>query len=138
FTLQDSVPLQNSPSLQKALLAACTQAFCCGLHESLVQATSSSQSGAAPCRQPDVPGWEFGSHVSMPLQNWLSLQKELSGVWMHPPAGSQLSWVQSIPSSHERSVPMRHPTIGSQDSTPLQTFPSLHEVGVCTQLSVVM
>ena len=93
------------------------------LHESSVQPTASSQSGA-------VPAWQLpsGPIVSAPLQNIPSSQSAWLGVCRtRLSTSSQLSIVQLIPSSKTSGIPYpdsSQSNVISHFSAPLQKFPS--------------
>src|SRR5205809_920822 len=64
-----------------------------GSQLSVVQTLPSSQLGGAPPSQPPPP------HVSLVLLPYTSLFRSVLLVWPQPLAGSQLSLVQTLPSS---------------------------------------
>jgi uncharacterized membrane protein len=100
------------------------------LQVSMVHGFTSSQSSGVPLVQ--TPAWQ----VSMPLQTSPSVHDVpfVTGVFWQPIIGSQVSAVQTFPSSQASGVPAVQ-TPAWQLSTPLQTSPSEHVVpsrtGVC-------
>ncbi len=97
-----------------------------------------------------VPAWQdpAPSQVSKPLQNRPSSHDvpAVTGSFMQPPTGSQLSKVQELKSSHCSGELDWHDPAPSQVSAPLHTSPSSHDVPAVTgvktqtpalQLSVV-
>ena len=95
--LQVSFSVHAFPSLQAALLLVWAQPVD-GLQVSSVQSLPSSQLGATP------PMHCPPLQVSLVVQALPSLQATWLAVWTQPLAGSQLSSVQGLPSSHEIGV----------------------------------
>jgi len=115
---QVSPVVQALPSSHGALLFAWTHPLA-GSHESVVQGLSSSQIGGAPPRQVPL------LHVSPVVQALPSLHGALLFAWTHPPAGSQESFVQGLPSSQIGGAPpMQVPPL--QVSPVVQAFLSSH------------
>src|SRR6266446_9945030 len=123
-----SVPLHALPSLHEVPFetAVCLQPAT-GSQVSVVQGLLSLQVSAVPAVQ--APAW----HVSTPLHTLPSLHEVPSGtaVCLQPVAGSHVSVVHAFASSHFSAVPAVH-TPAWHVSTPLHTFPSLHEVPLAT------
>jgi hypothetical protein len=89
-----------------------------GSHPSFVQDLPSSQPSAPPGTQ--VPFW----HVSPTVHAEPSLHFNVSSaVNLHPLVGSQVSFVQGLPSSQLSGAPEVQ-VAPLQVSTPLHTFPS--------------
>src|SRR5438552_1407737 len=95
--LQVSLGVQAFPSLQAALLLVWAQPVD-GLQVSSVQSLPSSQLRATP------PMHCPPLQVSLVVQALPSLQATWLAVWTQPLAGSQLSSMQGLPSSHEIGV----------------------------------
>jgi len=91
--------VQAFPSSHGALLFVWTHPIVVGSQESVVQGLPSSQFGGAPPAQ--VPPL----HVSPVVQALPSLHGALLFAWTHPPAGSQESFVQGLPSSQIGGAP---------------------------------
>ena len=84
------------------------------------------QSISAPCWQ-SSEGW----HVSSPLQNWSSSQKESSGIYWQSNVLLHISSVQSTPSSQSASVgAFTHWSLDSMQSSTVQAMPSLQSLSV--------
>jgi hypothetical protein len=125
---QVSSPLQTSPSAHGVPFA--TGVFVqpvSGSQVSVVQTLLSSQLSGAPAVQ--TPAWQ----VSSPLQRSPSVHGVpfATGVLEHPKMGSQLSVVQTLPSSQSSGVPAVQAPAW-QVSSPLQTSPSAHGVPLST------
>src|SRR6266852_5356807 len=124
---QVSLLVQAFPSLHGAVLLVCAHPMA-GLHESSVQTLPSSQLGAGPPMQ--VPPLQ----VSLVVQALPSLQGLVLLVCTQPVAGSQLSSVQTLPSSQlGAGPPTQVPPLHA--SLVVQAFPSLQGLVllVCTQ-----
>ncbi len=99
---------------------------------SLVHGLPSSQLSAVPAAH--VPAW----HVSAPLHTFPSLHEVpfVTAACLQPATGSHVSVVHGFASLQLTGVPAAHAPAW-QVSTPLHTFPSLHEVpsgsAVCLQ-----
>src|SRR6185369_13173367 len=123
----------------------------CGLHESIVHATPSSQSMAAPGLQMPLThdstplqrllswhcalfwqGWPEVQPFCRTMQNWPGGHRLLSATWVQAfVASSHASTVHAMLSdAHETGVPALQPVgpcpAGSQVSAPLQKRPSSH------------
>src|SRR3990172_3473892 len=115
---QASPVVQASPSMQGAVLFTWTQPVA-GSQLSSVHTLPSSQSGAGPPTQ--IPP----AQASLEVQASPSLQDEVLFGWTQPRAGSQLSSVQTFPSSQMRAGPPTH-VPPAQASPVVQASPSLH------------
>jgi hypothetical protein len=110
------------PSLQDALLFACTQPDPV-LHESFVHGLESSQFGAAPPTQTPPAQVSFVVHAFPSLHAIVLL-----ACWQ-PRLALHESVVQTIESSQLSAVPGWH-TVATQVSRPLQTLLSLQSAFV--------
>ena len=88
-----SAPLQNSPSVQDAVLLACVQVSLISLQVSVVQTLPSLQLFGVP--PPQAPALQ----VSLTVQNSPSLHGAVFGVCRQVPELSQVSSVQGLLSS---------------------------------------
>src|SRR6266849_184134 len=125
--LQVSLVVQALPSLQGLVLWVCTQPVT-GLQLSSVQTLLSLQLAAGP------PTHAPAAQVSLVVQAFPSLQGPVLLVCTQPVAGTQLSSVQTLPSSQlGAGPPTQVPPL--QVSLVVQAFPSLQGLVllVCTQ-----
>src|SRR6266849_1382115 len=125
--LQVSLLVQASPSLHGVVLLVCTQPVA-GLQLSSVQTLLSLQLAAGP------PTHAPAAQVSLVVQAFPSLQGPVLLVCTQPVAGTQLSSVQTLPSSQlGAGPPTQVPPLHA--SLVVQAFPSLHGLVllVCTQ-----
>jgi hypothetical protein len=125
-SMQRSIPVQrllsvqsSSPSHQHPGVTVCTHPVC-GLQLSPVQPSPSSQlRGSLPRHVP------FTQELAV-VQTSLSSQEAVLSAWTQPDAGSQLSVVQTLPSSQfGAESPTQAPP--EQVSAVVQTLPSLQE-----------
>jgi hypothetical protein len=107
--------VQALPSSQDAVLFVKTHPVA-GSQLSFVQPLPSLQTTAAP------PWHEPPPHVSPEVQALPSSQGAVLFVKTHPVAGSQVSVVQALPSSHETVKPLHEPPL--HESWTVQAFPS--------------
>src|SRR5207302_91428 len=117
-----SAVVQALPSLHAAVLGVLTQPEA-GLQLSSVQALPSLQFGAAPPTQTPP------AQVSAVVQALPSLHGAVFGVFRQPPAGSQASSVQGLPSLQLSAGPPTQ-TPPAQVSAVVHGLPSLHGPGV--------
>src|SRR5437867_2028532 len=120
---QASFVVQAVPSLQGAVLFACTQPLA-GLQESSVQTLPSSQFGGGPPAQLPV------AQASFVVQALPSLQGAVLFAWTQPLAGLQESFVQTLPSSQFGGGPPAQ-LPAAQASFVVQALPSLQGAGLC-------
>lgn len=110
--------LHALPSVHAAVLAMCTQPLA-ELHESSVHGLPSLQ----PSEGPGVH--RLFLQTSPAVQASLSVQAPPVGVCVQPPAASQLSSVQLLPSWQSRPVPGVHTEL-AHASPEVQALPSSH------------
>jgi hypothetical protein len=122
---QCSIPSQTLPSSHRVSIGVLRQP-CRGTHVSTVHENpSSGQTSGVPNLQPLT-----GSHVSVPLQGFESLQSEFVATCLQASAlSSHESTVQSTPSSQVTGDPPWQMPL-THVSTPVQNKPSLHCVDV--------
>ena len=124
---QVSAVVQASPSSHAFVLGAWTHPVA-GSHESSVQTSASSQSGAGP------PAHSPPAQASEVVQALPSSQGAVLSVWTQPSAWSHASSVQGFPSLQSGAGPPTHAP-PAQASAVVQTSPSSHGavLGSCTQ-----
>jgi hypothetical protein len=127
-----SAPSQNRPLLQAASLVVWVTRSLASSHASVVQASLSVSTGAAPARQPRT-----ASHVSAPSQNTPLPQAASLVVWvMRSFASSHASAVQATPSVSAGGAPGRQPCTRSHVSAPLQNCASSQRAGTGVWITV--
>src|SRR5688572_20256467 len=120
FGPQISAPLQNTPSLHCWLLPTCLHWLAASSQLSTVQELLSLQFGGLPGTHPSS-----GSQRSVPSQKRPLLQSEfLRSCLQLLVASSQVSTVQGTWSLQLGGEPGWQPWCGSQNSSPLQIWPS--------------